>query len=270
MSFLDHLDELRIRIIRSLVAIGAGMVIAFFFYDRLARFVLGPTLATLPPGSQLLILRPGEALSFYMDVALIGGTVLAAPFVMYQVWRFVAPAMYAKEKRLVVPFVALATAGTIAGAAFTHYVMFPAMIGFFATFHSPLMKFTPSIEYTFELYKNMMIGMVVVFQMPTLVLFLAKLRLVTAGMLWRHFGHAILVIFIAAAALTPSTDPWNQTAYAAPMIGLYLISIVIAWIAAPRRGRDTSRDGSGALRLVVGAMVLEGARRAPGRRRPSW
>src|SRR5262249_37225103 len=195
MSFLDHLDELRTRIIRSLVAIGVGMLAAFFFAERIGAFILGPAIRALPPGQSLIYTRPGEGFSFYLDTALIGGVVLAAPFVMYQVWSFIAPGLYAREKKFAIPFVVFTTVGSLGGAAFTHYVMFPGTIEFFRSFDSPLMKFMPRVEDTFELYKNMMIGMVVVFQMPTLVFFLAKMRMVTARFLWHHMKYAILVIF---------------------------------------------------------------------------
>src|SRR5207302_1802733 len=163
---------------------GAGMLVAFMFADRIGDFVLAPTLRMLPPGSTLIFTKPGEAFSFYLDVALIGGVVLAAPFVMYQVWLFIAPGLYANEKRFVIPFVALTSAGTVAGALFSHYVLFPAMIGFFATFKSRHLTFMPRVEDTFDLYVNMVLGMVVVFQIPTLVLFLARMHLVTARFLW--------------------------------------------------------------------------------------
>src|SRR5712692_3039805 len=250
MGFLDHLDELRKRIIRSCLAIGAGMLVAFFFVDRLGDFILAPTLATLPRGDALIFTKPGEGFAFYLDIAFIGGLVLAAPFVMYQLWRFIAPGLYAKEKKFAVPFVLLTTLGSIGGALFTHYFMFPMTIAFLATFHSPAMKFVPRVEDTFDLYKNMMIGMVVVFQMPTLIFFLAKMRLVTARFLWRNIQYAILIIFILAAALTPSTDPWNQTLFALPMIGLYLICIVIAWIVAPKPEKTGSQGDAHKLRLV--------------------
>ena len=262
MGFLDHLDELRKRIIRSCVAIAVGMVIAWVFVDRIADFVLGPTLRMLPPNTTLIYTRPGEGFSFYLDLALIGGIVLAAPFVTYQVWRFIAPGLYAKEKRFAVPFVLLATAGTLAGALFSHYVLFPAMMGFFQAFDSPRMKMMPRVEDTFELYKNTLIAMVAVFQIPTLAFFLAKMRMVTARFLWRNTQYAILIIFIAAAALTPSTDPWNQTVFAAPMIAMYLISIGIVWLVQPKRDGDgATRDGSSQLRLVFAATVIDQARR---------
>jgi Tat protein translocase TatC len=254
-SFLGHLEELRTRIIRSCLAIGAGMVVAWAFVDRLTDFVLSPTLRVLPPGASLIFTRAGEAFSFNLDVALIAGIALASPFVMYQVWLFVAPALYANEKKFVVPLVLMAAVGTVCGVLFSHYVLFPAMIGFFAGFRTRHVTFMPRLEDTFELYKNMMIGMVVVFQIPTLVFFLAKLRLVTARLLWRHIDYAILVIFIVAALLTPSTDPWNQAVFAAPMIALYVISIGIAWIAGRTTG-DAAANDSALLKLLIAASVV--------------
>jgi sec-independent protein translocase protein TatC len=262
MGFLDHLDELRTRIIRSLIAIGAGMAITFVFVERLANFILAPALRALPAGGTFIFTRPGEGLGFYMDVGLMGGLILAAPFVMYQVWRFIAPGLYSKEKKYVVPFVALSVVGTVCGALFTHYLMFPATIAFFGAFDSRIIKFMPRVEDTFDLYKSMMIGMVLVFQMPTLVFFLAKMRLVTARFLWRNIKYAILIIFILAAVLTSSVDWWNQTVFAAPMIALYLISIVIAWIVGAKREREApGQSDSTKLRLVIGAMAIDQARK---------
>lgn len=267
MGFLDHLDELRTRLIRSCLAIGAGMLVAFFFHDRLGAFILAPALRALPAGDSLIYTKPGEGLAFYFDVALIGGAVLAAPYVMYQVWRFIAPGLYAREKKFAIPFVALTTLGSTGGALFTHYVLFPATMAFFRTFDSPVMKFTPRVEDTFALYKGMMLGMIVVFQLPTLVFFLAKMRLVTARFLWRNIKYAILIIFIVAAFLTSSPDWWNQTVFAAPMIALYLVSIVIAWLVAPKGEKADSTK----LRLVFAATVIDQARkqhrRAPHRLR---
>ena len=261
MGFLDHLDELRTRIIRSCIAVAIGMLVAFGFIGRIADFVLGPTLRMLPPGTGLIMTRLGEGLSFYMDVAFLGGVVLAAPFVTYQVWRFIAPGLYPRERRLIVPFITLAASGTLAGALFSHYVLFPSMVAFFGTFDSPRMRLMPRVEDTFALYKNMLIGMVAVFQIPTLVFFLARLRIVTPRFLWRHLRYAVLVSFIAAAVLTPSSDPWNQAVVAAPMIALYLLSIGVAWIVAPRRSDAAARSASRDLKLVFAATVIEQASR---------
>ena len=180
---------------------------------------------------------------------------------LYQIWGFIAPGLYAKEKKFVIPFIAFATIGTLGGALFSHYLLYPAMMGFFGAFHSPGVTFMPSVEYTFELYKNLLLGMVVAFQLPTLVFFLAKMRMVTARFLWRHIKYAILIIFVVAAVLTPSPDPWNQALFAVPMLGLYLISIAIAWIVGPKREPEPSRHGGAAsgLHLVIGAMVMDQA-----------
>jgi len=262
MGFLEHLDELRTRIIRSCVAIGVGMLVAFVFVDRLADLVLAPIERSLPPGSSLVFIRPGEAFSFYLNVALIGGILLAAPVVMHQVWRFIAPGLYANEKKFLIPFVVLTSAGSLCGALFSQYVLFPGLMKFYGAFNSPRMKFMPGVDDTVDLYMKMMIGMIIVFQIPTLVFFLAKMRLVTARFLWRHFKYAVLVIFILAAIITPDGSPWNQTVVAAPMIALYLLSIALAWMVAPRMQQEASNGAdSTKLRLVFAATVIDQARR---------
>ena len=265
MGFLEHLDELRSRIIRACVAIGLGMLGALFFYDRLGNFVLEPTLRALPPGSELIFTRPSEMFGFYFNVALIGGVVMAAPFVSYEVWRFISPGLHAREKRLVVPFVALATLGAVGGAAFSHYVLFPSSMAFFGAFTSPHVRFMPRIEEVFDQYLKMMLSMVLVFQLPPVIFVLARVGAVTASLMWRHFKYAILVVFVLAAVLTPSADAWNQIAFAAPMLALYLLSIGIAYLA----GSSTPSAASGDhLKLVFAATVIESARRH--RQRPSW
>ena len=120
--------------------------------------------------------------------------------------------------------------GFVAGAAFTHYIAFPYMMAFFATFNTPDLLFRPRLDDVFDLYTKMVLGMAVVFQMPTVVFFLAKMGLMTAGFLWRSFRYAFLLIFVAAAVITPTGDMVTQTIFAAPMVALYLLSIGIAWV----------------------------------------
>jgi sec-independent protein translocase protein TatC len=260
MGFLEHLDELRKRLIRACIAIGAGMLVAFFFIDRIASFVLAQIIRTLPAGSTLIYTNPSEGFSFWFNLAFIAGVVLAAPFVMYQVWGFIAPGLYSHEKKFVVPFVLLTSLGTVTGAAFSNYVLFPGMMKFFAAFSTAQVRMMPSINDTFDHYIWMMFGMVAVFQMPTLAFFLAKLRLVSARFLWRNFKYAILIIFIAAALLTASPDWWNQTMFALPMIGLYLISIAIAWIVGPKDDAEMQAVWrTTKLGLVIAASHLQWA-----------
>jgi sec-independent protein translocase protein TatC len=189
----------------------------------------------LPAGSRLIYTQPIEAFSLYIDIALLAGGVLASPFVLYQFWRLIAPALYSHQKKFAIPFVGLTSVGAVAGAAFSHYIVFPYMIAFFGTFSSPDVAFLPRVENTFDLYVKMLLGMILVFQIPTVVFFLAKMGLVTARFLWRNIKYAILIIFIVSAVVTPSSDPWNQTVFAAPMIALYLLSIGIAWMVSPAR-----------------------------------
>jgi sec-independent protein translocase protein TatC len=237
MSFIEHLEELRKRIIYACIAVAVGMGAAFFFVDRIFTFVFSSTQAMLPPGSKLIYTQPGEAFSLYISIALIAGVILASPVIMYQVWLFIAPGLYSNEKRFVIPFVLLTTIGVVTAAAFSHYLMFPYMIAFFGTFSSPLIDFMPRIADTFDLYTKTMMAMMVVFQIPTLVFFLAKMGIVNARFLWQHKNYAVLISFIAAAILTPSGDPWNLTLFAAPIIVLYMISIGIAWLVG-REARE--------------------------------
>jgi len=243
ISVLEQLEQFRKRLIRSAIGILVGMLIAFTFIDRIVAFVLSPARRMLPPGSTLIFTEPIEAFSLYIDIALLAGTVIAAPYVLYQFWLLIAPALYSHQKKFAIPFVALTSIGAVLGAAFSHYIVFPYMIAFFGTFSSADVAFLPRVEDTFDLYVKMVLGMVVVFQIPTVVFFLAKMGMVTARFLWRNTKYAILIIFIIAAVVTPSSDPWNQTIFAAPMIGLYLLSIVIAWMVAPAKEAQTEPDG---------------------------
>src|SRR3954470_5448194 len=235
MSFLEHLDELRKRIVNSAIAIGVCVVLGFAFINRIVDFILAPTRKVLPPGVKMIYTEPGEAFSLYIQISLIMGVVFASPFIMYQVWMFIAPGLYSNEKRLAIPFVLFTTIGFVLGAAFNHYIAFPFMMAFFASFNTPDLAFMPKLDDVFGLYSKMLIGMGLVFQMPAVVYFLARMHMVTAKFLTTNFKYAILIIFIAAAVITPSGDMMTQTIFAAPMLGLYLLSIIIAWAFAPKR-----------------------------------
>ncbi len=237
MSFLEHLDELRKRIVNSAIAIGVCVVVGFAFINRIVDFILAPTRKALPPGVKLIYTEPGEAFSLYVQIALIMGVVLAAPFIMYQVWKFIAPGLYSNEKRMAVPFVLFTTIGFVLGAAFNHYIAFPFMMAFFASFNTPDLAFMPKLDEVFGLYTKMLLGMGVVFQMPAVVFFLAKMKMITARFLLSNFKYAFLIIFIAAAVITPTGDMMTQTIFAAPMVALYILSIVIAWVVGPKRLR---------------------------------
>ena len=233
MSFLDHLDELRKRIINACIAIVVGVVATFYWINPIFNFILAPTRKALPPGVKLIYTQPGEAFSLYITVSLIAGAAISAPFIMYQVWAFIAPGLYSKEKRMAIPFVLFTTIGFLAGAAFNHYVAFPFLIIFFGSFNTADLAFMPKLDDVFGL------GMGIVFQLPTIIYFLAKMKLVSASFLWRHGKYAILIAYIIAAVITPTGDPFNQTIFAAPMILLYFLSILIAWVVNPGSKADS-------------------------------
>ena len=235
VKLLDVLEQFRKRAVRSAVAIALGVLVAFMFIDRLVAFIFAPMRRALPPGTRLIYTAPGEAFSLYVNIALIAGCAIASPYVLFQIWRLIAPALYTNQKKYAIPFVLMSSTGIVAGWLFSHYIVFPYMIEFFGTFSNANLQFMPKVETAWDLYVKMLLGMAVVFQMPTLVFFLAKMGLVTARWLWDNLKYAILVIFILAAVLTPSGDPWNQTVFAAPMVVLYMLSIGIAWVVAPRR-----------------------------------
>ena len=242
MTFLEHLDELRKRIVVSLVAVAVGCIIAFAFVNKIYSFVMDPLYRLLPKGSEFIFTEPTEAFVLYVKMALLAGVVMAVPIILWQVWLFIAPGLYAKEKKLAVPFVILATTGFIGGAAFTHYLLFPWMWVFFASFATDKLSFLPRIEPVFSLYVKMILGMGLVFQMPAVVYSLSRIGLVTARFLVKSFKYAILVIFIAAAVITPSGDMLTQTLFALPMIGLYIISIAIAWIFGKPRPKQPAEE----------------------------
>src|ERR1041384_7690392 len=238
MSFLEHLDELRKRIIWSAVSIGVGFAIAFLFIQQLFDFVMKPLAAGLPKGQHLIYTEPTEAFVLYIQIAAIAGLVLALPLVMTQVWLFIAPGLYAHEKKMAIPFVVLSSICFIGGAAFSHYVVFPLTWKFFVSFTSDYLTFMPRIEPAFALYIKMILAFGVVFQMPTIVLFLARMGVITAGFMWRHTKYALLIIVIVSAIVTPDGGGVSLVAMSVPLFFLYLFSIALAWIFGKKRDKE--------------------------------
>ncbi len=235
MSFLDHLDELRKRIIWALVAVVLGFLIACLFLNQLFDFVIGPMQRLLPEGQQLIYTEPTEALMLYLKLAVVAGILIAAVPVMSQVWLFISPGLYSHEKKMAIPFVLLSSVFFIAGAAFAHYVVFPLTWKFLASWSSDVITFMPRVEPAFSLYMKLVLIFALIFQMPTVVLFLSRLGIITAGFLLKNMKYAILIMFIAGAILSPGTDPVGQFLMVGPMFVLYLISIALAWLFGKKR-----------------------------------
>jgi sec-independent protein translocase protein TatC len=235
MSFLEHLDELRKRIIWSLTALIVGTVAAFTYHNEIFDFVMRPMQALLPKGGTLIYTDPTEAFMLHIKLALIAGLILATPVVFTQLWLFIAPGLYAKEKRMTIPFVAMSSVLFVAGAAFSHYVVFPITWQFFVGFTNDILTFMPRVEPAFAIYMRLILALGITFQLPTVVLFLARMGLITPRFMIKNFKYAVMLIVIAAAVLSPDGGGVGLVAMGAPVIVLYILSIGLAWMFGKKK-----------------------------------
>ena len=235
MSFLDHLDELRRRIIYAAISLAVGFLIAFFFIDEIFNFIMRPLQQMLPAGGTLVYTDPTEAFVLYIKIALIAGLILASPAIMLQLWLFIAPGLYANEKKWAIPFVVMSSFFFVAGAAFSHYVVFPLTWIFFVSFTTDILTFMPRIESAFSLYLRLLLAFGVVFEMPTVVLFLARMGVISARFLIRNFKFAVLIMVIVSAVVTPDGGGVSLVAMTGPMILLYGLSIGLAWLFGKKK-----------------------------------
>jgi sec-independent protein translocase protein TatC len=239
MSFLEHLDELRKRLIYSVYSLLAGCVIAFFFVGQIQDFIFVP-LYDMLGGEQFIYTRGFEPFMLTMKTGALAGLMIASPLIIYQLWLFIAPGLYSHEKRFAVPFVLFCTIFFLLGAAFSHWIAFRWTWAFFKSWENPYMKFLPNVGDAFSIYVKMLLAFGLIFQMPTVVFFLARMKVVTARFLARNTKYAVLIIFIVAAVISPGTDVVSQALMAGPMLALYALSILIAWLVAPKRRADAA------------------------------
>ena len=235
MSFLEHLDELRRRIIYAVISLAAGFIVCCFVIGPIFDFIMRPMQLLLPPGGTLVYTDPSEAFVLSIKIAAIAGLILSSPAVFTQLWLFVAPGLYAHEKKWAVPFVVMSTFFFVVGAAFAHYVVFPLTWRFFAGFTTDIVTFMPRIETSFSLYLRLVLAFGVVFQLPTLVLFLARMGVLTARLMIRKFKYAVLGIVILSAVVTPDGGGVSLVAMTGPLVLLYIFSIGLAWIFGKKK-----------------------------------
>src|SRR5574337_778874 len=205
MSFLEHLGELRKRILWSLFGIIVGLAIALNFTDRLMKLVRHP-FEVAAPGQKLVFLSPTEAFWVYMKVALIAGCVLALPFILYQVWAFVSPGLHPHEKRFALPFVLIGSFFFLLGATFAQLVVIPFAMRFLVSFPGPDLAPMISIGAYVDFVLKFTLGFGVVFELPVALTLAARVGLVTPQFLAKNRKYAILINFILAAILTPTPD----------------------------------------------------------------
>jgi sec-independent protein translocase protein TatC len=241
MTFLEHLDELRKRITHAVGGLLVGFIISFAFINHVEAFIYARLTEDIP-GGKLIFTEPGEAFFLMIKMAALVGVLIASPYIMLQVWLFIAPGLYAKEKKLAIPFVFSSSALFIAGAAFSHYVVFPAAWSFFASFSNSYIEFTPRIDPVFGMYVKLILALGFTFQLPVLMFVLARLGIVTAGWLARNFKYAVLLIFITAAVITPDGNPVTQLLVGGPMVVLYLFGIAAAWLFGKSKKSDPDSE----------------------------
>jgi len=237
MTFLEHLEELRVRLVHSVVALCVGFGICWAWHEEIFHFLTQP-LRKAFPDVKFIFTGPSEALILYMKMAFFAGIFIAAPYVLYQAWAFISPGLYAHEKKWVFPFVAMGTVFFIGGAAFGHYFLFPVTFGFLGGFGGKDMQFLPKIDEYFSFYSWFLLGLGAVFQTPVIIFILARIGIVTPGFLLRQWKWAVVGAFVVAAFVTPTPDVVNQTALALPMIGLYLLGVGVAWFFGKPRKKE--------------------------------
>ncbi len=237
MSFLDHLEELRRRLIYSIVAVAAAFFACWSYHERIYDFMQRPIIEALKNNGmaeKLVYLNPTEPFNLYLKVTFLAGLFVASPFVLYQVWLFISPGLYRHEKRYVMPFLFSTVFLFLAGGIFGYKIVYPAALNFLIDFGKQFQPMITVGEYT-DLFLTIIIGMGLIFELPILVFFLALMGIVNAGWMWRNLRYSILVIFIIAAIVTPTTDILNMCIFAAPMVALYVVSIGIAWAVHPKQ-----------------------------------
>jgi sec-independent protein translocase protein TatC len=229
MSFLDHLEELRWRLIYSIIGVVAGTIISWIFVDFLVEDVL------LKPakdnGLALQNLKPFGQLYLYFQVAIIGGIVLSLPNLFFQLWKFIAPALRKNERKYILLIVFYSTISFFIGMLFAYFVMIPFAFRFIHQFGTQLIKNEFAIDEYLSIIVSVILAAGVVFELPMISFFLTKMGILTPGFMRKYRKHAIVVILILAAVLTPGTDPVSQIVLAVPLVLLYEISIFISKIA---------------------------------------
>jgi len=240
MTLLEHLEELRKRVINSVIAVILCFLFCWAFSDYIYGYIQEPITTVLHNKhlpEKLVFQHPSEPFELYIHIGLVAGIFLASPFILWQIWLFISPGLYKHEKNYVGPFLVSTVGLFIAGGAFAYKFVFPRALEFLLTLGSQFQPMITINEYT-NLFMEVILGLGVVFEMPILIFFLALFGIVDAPMMVKHMRFAILIIFIIAGVISPP-DFMSMCVFAAPMLVLYYLSIGVAWMVHPtRRNRD--------------------------------
>ncbi len=234
MPLLEHLEELRKRILRSIMWLALGVLSCFWWSDNLLRFLAQPIYRYLPPGTKLAVLAVTDPFFIYFKTALLAGVFIACPLILWEVWQFIAPGLYERERFWVGPFVILGWIFFLGGGAFAYYVAFPFTVQFLLQMAGDFQPVITADRY-YSFLLTVVIGLGLMFELPLALTLLARIGLVSAGFLMRNFRWAILIIFVVAAVITPTGDAINLSIFAVPTVGLYLLGALGAAIMGKKR-----------------------------------
>lgn len=229
MTFLEHFEELRRRLYLAFIGIIVSFIICWFFSDYMFGIVAEPYYKLASHGQKLTVLGLTDAFFVYMKIAFFTGLIFSSPWVFYQLWAFISPGLKSKEKRFALPFVIGTTFFFVAGVLFCYYAVLPLTIRYFLSFNKNFVDRT-SILWYWSFFFKFHIGIGLTFETPVLIFFLAKLGFVTWRFLISKFKYAIVISFIVSAIVTPSQDMFTQTVVAIPLILLYAIGILVAFL----------------------------------------
>ena len=237
MTLLDHLDELRKRLFASVASIFVAFFACWYFSPAIFHWLQKPILDVLPADDKLAFTDLAGPFMLYIKVALLSAIFVASPFLLFQLWLFLRPGLYKRERRLAVPFILFTTIFFVAGGLFGYYVAFPMVVDFLMGVGKDF-KQVVTIQAYFGMMSKILLGLGLVFEMPMLMFFLARIGIVNARQLLKGFRWAVLGIFVTAAVITPTPDIATQTVFAVPMILLYLLGVVVAAIFGRKREPD--------------------------------
>lgn len=232
MGLLDHLEELRVRLLRSVIVLFVAFLACWPLADRIYDFLAQPIYRHLPEGTKLAFLGITDPFMIYVKVAALGAVFLASPVILWQVWSFVAPGLYRRERLLAGPFVVSGSLLFLAGGAFAYYVAFPFAVAFLLDMGKDFAA-TITVTKYLSFLMTVILGLGLMFELPTVIFFLSRLGVVTPRFLMRHFRWAVLIIFVVSAIITPTPDVVNLCIFALPTIGLYLLGVGVAAIFGP-------------------------------------
>ena len=241
LPFTSHLEELRKRLITCFIAVAVGFVVSFGFKERLFNILVHPLINVMKQGETLIYTGLPEAFFTYLKVSFLSGLIVASPVILYQFWMFVAPGLYKTERRMMAPVVLLSSLFFIGGALFGYFFVFPWGFKFFLAFATDTIRPLPSMREYFGFSAKLLLAFGLVFELPLVLTFLAKLGIVSVEFLKKNRKYAILVIFTAAAILTPP-DVITQIMMALPLMVLYEISIIGAKLFGKKKPKEEKEE----------------------------